>query len=95
LVYQNTPSTLASRLVLTEAEVKKLRAAAVSAEEADDRAKTAATATETAARDAAQAVAREKAEHETRVSELERDLGMAMTDLAMTSRQFSQVTNQL
>jgi hypothetical protein len=29
------------------------------------------------------------------VSELERDLGTATTDLVMTSRQFSQVTNQL
>jgi hypothetical protein len=32
---------------------------------------------------------------EARVSELERDLGTAMTDLATTGRQFSQVTNQL
>jgi hypothetical protein len=30
-----------------------------------------------------------------RVSELERDLGTATSDLATTSRQFSQVTNQL
>jgi hypothetical protein len=29
------------------------------------------------------------------VSKLERDLGTATSDLAMTSRQFSQVTNQL
>jgi hypothetical protein len=29
------------------------------------------------------------------VSELERDLGTATSDLATTSRQFSQVTNQL
>jgi hypothetical protein len=29
------------------------------------------------------------------VSELERDLGTATMDLAMTSRQFSQITNQL
>jgi chromosome segregation ATPase len=52
-------------------------------------------ATETAARDAAHAVAREKATLEERVSELERDLGTATTDLETTSRQFSQVTNQL
>jgi hypothetical protein len=32
---------------------------------------------------------------EARVSELERDLGTATTDLATTCRQFSQVTNQL
>jgi hypothetical protein len=32
---------------------------------------------------------------EARVSELERDLGTATTDLATTGRQFSQVTNQL
>jgi hypothetical protein len=32
---------------------------------------------------------------EARVSELEGDLNTATTDLAMTSRQFSQVTNQL
>jgi hypothetical protein len=31
---------------------------------------------------------------EARVSELERDLGTATTDLATTGRQFSQVTNQ-
>jgi uncharacterized protein YoxC len=32
---------------------------------------------------------------EVRVSELERDLGTATTDLAIAGRQFSQVTNQL
>jgi chromosome segregation ATPase len=87
--------SLASRLMLVEAEVEKLRAAAVSAEEAAERAKTAASATKTAARDAAQAAAREKATLEVRVSELERDLGTATTDLATTGCQFSQVTNQL
>jgi hypothetical protein len=40
---------LASRLVLAEAEVEKLRATSASAEEAAERAKTTATATETAA----------------------------------------------
>jgi hypothetical protein len=59
------------------------------AEEAAERAKTAATATETAARDAVQAAAREKAALEMRVSELERDLGTATTDLPMTGHQFS------
>jgi hypothetical protein len=49
--------TLASRLALTEAEVEKLRAVVVSAEEAAKRAKNAAAATETTARDAAQATA--------------------------------------
>jgi FKBP-type peptidyl-prolyl cis-trans isomerase len=67
--------TLASRLALTEAEVEKLRAAATSAEEAVERAKTTATATEATARDAAQATAREKAALETKVADLERDLG--------------------
>jgi predicted nucleic acid-binding Zn-ribbon protein len=49
--------------------------------------KTAAAATE--------AAAREKTVLEARVSELEHDLGTATTDLAMTNRQFSQVTDQL
>jgi chromosome segregation ATPase len=87
--------SLASRLALAEAEVVKLRATAVSAEEAAERSKTAAAATETATRDAAEDAAREKAVLEERVSELERDLGTAMTNLAKTGRQFSQVTNQL
>jgi chromosome segregation ATPase len=86
---------LALRLALVEAEVKKLRAAATSIEEAAERAKTAASATETAAWDATRAAARKKAALEARVSELERDLGMATTDLSTTGRQFSQVTNQL
>jgi DNA-binding ferritin-like protein len=66
--------------------VEKLRAAASSAEEAAERAKT-----ETAA----QAAARKKAALEARVSELERDLGIATTDLETIGREFSQVTNQL
>jgi hypothetical protein len=86
---------LASRLALAEAEVEKLQVATVPAEEAAERAKTAATVIETAARDAAQAAAREKAALEARVSELERDLGTATMNLATTSRQFSQDTNQL
>jgi hypothetical protein len=48
--------------------------ATASAEEAAERARTTAASTETTARDAAQAVAREKAMLEVRVSELERDL---------------------
>jgi hypothetical protein len=86
---------LAPRLALAEAEIEKLRAATASAEEAAARAKTTVAMTETAARDAAQAAAREKAALEARVSEVERDLGTATSDLATTSRQFSQVTNQL
>jgi chromosome segregation ATPase len=86
---------LASRLALAEAEIKRLRAAAASAEEAVERAKTAAATAETTARDATQAAAREKAALEAKVSELESDLRTTTTDLAMTSRQFSQVTNQL
>jgi chromosome segregation ATPase len=39
--------------------------------------------------------AREKAALEAKVSELERDLGTATSDLATASLQFSQVTNQL
>jgi cell division septum initiation protein DivIVA len=69
--------------------------AAASAEEADEKAKTAASTAETTAREAAQAAAREKAALEPKVLELESDLRMATTDLATTSRQFSQVTNQL
>jgi hypothetical protein len=80
---------------LAEAEVEKLSAVASSAEEATERAKTAAAATKTTARDAAQAAAREKAVLEAVVLELERDLGTATTDSAMAGRQFSQVTNQL
>jgi hypothetical protein len=73
---------LASRLALAEAEVKKLRAAAASAEDAAERARTAAATTKFAARDAAQAATREKATLEVRVSKLERVLGTATTDLA-------------
>jgi alanyl-tRNA synthetase len=86
---------LVSRLALAEAEIEKLRAAAASAEEATERAKTAMAMTETATRDVTQTTACEKAALEARVSELERDLGTTTLDLAMTSRQFSQVTNQL
>jgi chromosome segregation ATPase len=87
--------SLVSRLALIEVEVKKLRAAAASAEEAAERARTTAAATETSARDATQAPAREKTTLEARASELERDLSMATTDLAMMGRKFSQVMNQL
>jgi chromosome segregation ATPase len=66
-----------------------------SAEEAAERAKTAAATTEPAARDAAQVTTHEKAALEARVLELERDLGTTTSDLATTSHQFSQVTNQL
>jgi hypothetical protein len=83
----------ASGLVLAGAEVEKLRAATTSVEEAAERAKSAAAATETAARDAAQAAAREKAVLKARVSELDRDLGTATTELATMGRQFSQDTN--
>jgi seryl-tRNA synthetase len=81
--------SLVSRLALVEAEAEKLRAATTSAEEAVERAKIVAAATETTARDAAQAVAREKATLEARVSELERDMGTTMMDLATAGRQFS------
>jgi hypothetical protein len=66
-----------------------------SADEAAERAKTIAATTESAARDVAQAAAREKATLEARVSELERDLGTATTDLLIAGCQFSQVTNRL
>jgi chromosome segregation ATPase len=85
--------SLVSRLALAEAEIEKLRAAAMSVEEAAKRAKTVVAAAETTARETAQAAAREKATLEAKASELESDLNMAMTDLATTSRQFSQVTN--
>jgi hypothetical protein len=81
--------SLTSRLALTEAKVKKLRAAEGSAEEAAERSTTATTALETTARDAALVAAREKATLEARVSELERDLGTDTTDLATDGRQFS------
>jgi cytochrome c-type biogenesis protein CcmH/NrfG len=67
----------------------------MSTEEAAQRAKTVTTATETAARNAAQAAAHEKTMLEARVPELERDLGTATTDLTNVGREFSQVTNQL
>jgi chromosome segregation ATPase len=75
---------LASRLALAEAKIEKLRAAVASAEEAAERAKTAAATIETATQDAAC----EKAMLEARVSELERDLGMATMDLATVGCQF-------
>jgi hypothetical protein len=50
---------------------------------------------ETTAHDAAEAATREKAAFEAKMSKLESDLRTAMTDLATTSRQFSQVMNQL
>jgi chromosome segregation ATPase len=87
--------SLVSRLALAEAEIEKLRATAASVEDATKRAKTVVAAAETTARETAQAAAREKATLEAKASELESDLNMAMTDLATTSRQFSQVTNQL
>jgi hypothetical protein len=80
---------------LAEAEVEKLRVAVSSAEEATERASAALAATETAARDAAQDAACEKVVLETKVLDLERDLGTATTDLATAGRQFSQVSNQL
>jgi hypothetical protein len=87
--------SLTSRLDLAEAEVEKLRAPAASAEEASERARTAAITSEATAWDTAQATAREKATLIARVSELERDLGTATADLAAAGRQFSQISNQL
>jgi chromosome segregation ATPase len=87
--------SLASRLALAEAEIKRLRAAAASAGEEAERAKTAAATAETTARDATQAAAREKVTLEAKVSELDSDLRMSTTHLVTTSRQFSQVTSQL
>jgi hypothetical protein len=65
------------------AEIRVVSAA--SAEDAE-RARTSATATEVAARDAAQAAAREKTTLDAKVSELERDLVMATTDLVTAGR---------
>jgi hypothetical protein len=87
--------SLASRLALAEAEIEKLRAAAASTEEVPERAKTVAATAETTTQDATKDAAREKAALEAKVLELESDLSAATTDLATTSRQFSQVTNQL
>jgi septal ring factor EnvC (AmiA/AmiB activator) len=60
-----------------------------------ERAKTAAATVEATALDAAEAAAREKAALEAKMSKLESDLHTSTMDLATTSRQFSQVTNQL
>jgi hypothetical protein len=60
--------------------------AATSAEEVAERAKTVAATTESAAREASQTAAREKAALEAKVSELESDLRMTTMDLATTSR---------
>jgi chromosome segregation ATPase len=87
--------SLVSRLALDEAEIEKLRVAAVSAEEVAERVKFATATAESAAREASQTTPREKAVLEAKVSELESDLRTATTDLATTSRQFSQATNQL
>jgi hypothetical protein len=87
--------SLALRLALAEAEIEKLRVATVSAEEVAERAKHAAAIAESVAREASHTATREKATLEAKVSELESDLRMATTDLATTSRQLSQNTNQL
>jgi chromosome segregation ATPase len=87
--------SLVSKLALVEAEVERLRAAAASVEEAAERAKSAAATVNETARDAAEAAAHEKAALETKMLELEINLRTATTDLTTTSRQFSQVTNQL
>jgi hypothetical protein len=84
-----------SRLALAEAEIEKLRVAAVSAEEVAERVKSATATAESAAREASQTTPREKAALEAMVSELESDLRTATADLATMSRQFSQATNQL
>jgi hypothetical protein len=81
--------SLASRLALAEAEAEKLRVAAASTEEAAKRARAAAATTEAAARDATQAAVHEKEALEAKVSDLERDQGTAMADLATAGRQFS------
>jgi hypothetical protein len=67
----------------------------VFAEEAVERARTATATAETTAQETPQAAACEKAALEAKVLELESDLRTATTDLATTSRQFFQVTNQL
>jgi chromosome segregation ATPase len=87
--------SLASRLAPAEAEIEKLRVVAASAEEVAEKAKTAVATTESATQEASQTAAREKEALEAKVSELESDFRTATTDLAMTSRQFSQTTNQL
>jgi chromosome segregation ATPase len=87
--------SLASRLTLAKAEIENLRVAAASAEEVAGRAKTAVAIAESAAREASQTTAREKAALEAKLSELESDLRTAATDLATTSRQRSLATNQL
>jgi hypothetical protein len=61
---------------------------AASAEEVAEKAKTAAAITESAAREASQTAAREKAALEVKVSELESDLRTATTDLARRAVSF-------
>jgi predicted transglutaminase-like cysteine proteinase len=86
---------LAARLALAEAEVEKLHAVALSANEAVERAKTADAAAEASARDTTQTATGEKVALETRVADLECDLPTARVDLATAGRQFTQTTNQL
>jgi predicted nucleic acid-binding Zn-ribbon protein len=86
---------LATRLALAEAKIEKLRVAVMSANEAAERATTAAAAAEATARDAAQATAQEKATLEAKVVDLERDLAAARADLATANHQFSEVPTQL
>jgi hypothetical protein len=69
--------------------------AAASVEEAAERAKTTTATAESTAQEGCQTTAREKAALEAKVLELESDLRTATIDLAMTSCQFSQVTDQL
>jgi predicted nucleic acid-binding Zn-ribbon protein len=86
---------LAVRLALAEVEIEKLRAPAVSANEAAERATTTVAAAKATAQDAAQTAAWAKAALETKVVDLEHGLATAGVDLAMANRQFSQVANQL
>jgi predicted nuclease with TOPRIM domain len=82
-------------LAEVEAKIEELWAAAMASN--DDAKKAIATATiaETTAKNTAQVAAQEKAALESKVTELEHDLGAARADLRMANRQFSEVANKL
>jgi uncharacterized phage infection (PIP) family protein YhgE len=74
-----------------EVEIEELQAAMATANDATEKAATATTTAEAAARDAAQ----EKTVLEVKVAELEQDLFTSRSDLRMVNWQFSEVTNRL
>jgi chromosome segregation ATPase len=86
---------LATRLAQAGAEIKRLRAAAMTANEGVEKSTTAFATAEAATRDAAQTAAQEKTTLDAMVEELEWDLTTAGVDLSTAIYQFSEVTNRL